>query len=241
MTTSEYKPNKKEQLFSKYYKELIWETIFARAHLKLSERLEKYKADYLKELNQAPHFFILTIRAHIDDALLTLSRILNVHKDSLNIWKFLNFVEQNREIFSEEVFSQRIKDNPYHGSLVKSHKSVTCKEIEEDRRKLENLEDTITKVKDLRDTVLAHHDRRSIVRGRITAETHDVQREKLYEVIDSLVMTLNRYSSAYNSSSFSEKFSGEDDIHGIMDSIRFHIQERKKQLDKLKKQARKKR
>ena len=62
MTTSEYKPNKKEQLFSKYYKELIWETIFARAHLKLSERLEKYKADYLKELNQAPHFFILITR-----------------------------------------------------------------------------------------------------------------------------------------------------------------------------------
>lgn len=240
MTTLEYKPNKKEQLFSKYYKGLIWETISARAHLKLNERLEEYKADYLKELNQAPHFFILTIRAHYDDALLTLSRILDRQKNSLSIWKFLNFVEQNREIFSEEVFSQRIKDNPYHESLIESHESITCEEIEEDRGKLGNLEDTITKVKDLRDTILAHNDRRFIIRGRISAKKHDVQREKLYRVIDTLFKILNRYSRAYNSSTFSENILGEDDIGGIMDSIRFHIQERKKQLEELKKQARNK-
>ncbi len=102
----------KEKLFQKYYDRLILETLHARAHLKLWERLEKYKAtSYIDELNQAPHFFTFTTKAHLDDILLTLSRILDKHEDSLSIWKFLNFAEQkqNLEIFSNEAFSQRMK------------------------------------------------------------------------------------------------------------------------------------
>ena len=93
-----------EEYFQKYYDKLIWETILARARLKLNERLDNYRSSYLKELNQAPHFFNLTMLAHYTDALLTLSRILDPDEDSLSVWKFLNFIEQNRRIFSNQAF-----------------------------------------------------------------------------------------------------------------------------------------
>ena len=135
----EYKPTRDEQLFKEYYDKLIWETMWARAHLKLWERLESYRTSYLKELNQAPHFFNLTMKAHRDDALLTLSRILDKSKgDPLTIWKFLNFIEQNKEIFSTQTFCQRMQDNPYYEDQVKSHVPITPKVIQEDRQKLEN-------------------------------------------------------------------------------------------------------
>ena len=227
-----------EEYFQKYYDKLIWETILARARLKLNEHLDNYRSSYLRELNQAPHFFKLTMLAHYDNALLTLSRILDRHEDSLSIWKFINFIEQNRRIFSNQAFRQRMKGNPNYESLIKSHTPITPKEVDEDKQKLGSLEDITNRIKDLRDKVLAHIDRKFLLTGKITTKKYTFQRKELYEVIDTLVQILNRYSHAYNSSMFLDKFLGEDDVQGVMDSIRFHIQERKKQLEVLRRQAR---
>ena len=227
-----------EEYFQKYYDKLIWETILARARLKLNEHLDNYRSSYLRELNQAPHFFKLTMVAHYDDALLTLSRILDRHEDSLSIWKFFNFVEQNRRIFSNQAFRQRMKENPNYASLIKSHTPITLKEVDEDRQKLGSLEDAISRIRELRDKVLAHTDRTFYLSGKITTKKYTFKRKKLYEVIATLIEILNRYSGAYNASSYSARFLGEDDVQYVMDFIRSHIQERKKQLEALKKQAR---
>jgi hypothetical protein len=230
-----------EEYFQKYYDKLIWETILARAHLKLNERLDNYRSSYLKELNQAPHFFKLTMLAHYNDALLTLSRILDQHEDSLSIWKFLNFVEQNCRIFSNQAFRQRMKGNPNYESLTKSHTPVTPKEVDEDRQKLGSLQDIISRLRELRDKVLAHTDRTFYLNSKITTKKYTFERKKLYEVTDTIAGILNRYSHAHNASTFVIKIPGEDDIEYVMNSIRFAIEERKKQLEALRRQARDKR
>jgi hypothetical protein len=227
-----------EEYFQKYYEKLIWETQNARAHLKLWERLERYKSSHLKELNQAPHFFTFAIKAHLDDALLTLSRILDRHEDSLSIWKFLDFAEQNCQIFSTEAFRQRMRQKPnYDKHWTKSHEPITIKEIKEDRQKLERLEQTVNNLTTWRHKVIAHIDRQFLLTGKIASKEYPLQRQQLQEVIDTLFKILNRYSRAYNSSTFLEKFVGEDDIQYVMDSIRFDIQEREKQLEALRKQT----
>ena len=223
-----------EKYFQKYYDKLIGQTINARAHLKIWECLENYKSSYLHELNQAPHFFTFTIRAHLDDALMTLSRILDRHADSLSIWKFLNYVERNRKIFSKDVFSQRMKGNTYYDSLMESHTPITRKEIEEDRQELGNLEHIIDNLNTWRDKVIAHTDRKFLLTGRIVYEEYPLQRQQLQEVIDTLLKIINRYSRAYNSSTYLERIPGEDDVKHIMNFIRSHIQERKKQFEAFK-------
>lgn len=243
MNAPEYKPTDKEEVFLKYYEKLIWETLYARAHLKLWERLENYKSDYLRELNQAPHFFTVTIKAHLDDALLTLSRILDRRRrrDPLSIWKFLNFVEQNREIFSTQAFTQRMRQKPdYDEYWVKSHTPITQKEIEEDRQRLENLGSTINNLITWRDKVIAHIDRRFYLKGKVISKKHPLKRQQLQDVIDALLKILNRYSASYKSSTFHHEFISEDDIQHVMDFIRFQIQERKKQLEALRRQTRSK-
>lgn len=235
MTTPEYKPTKIELKFKKYYDKLIWETINARAHLKLWERLEKYKSSHLHELNQAPHFFNFTIKAHLDDALLTLSRILDKHGKALSIWKLLNFAEQNIEIFSTEVFRQRMIQKPKF--WTESHRPTTLKEIEQHRQKLRSLESALGNLKEWRKKVLAHTDHEFLLKGKIISKEYPLQRQQLQEVIESLVEILNRCSLAYDSSTFLEKFIGEDDVQRVMDAIRSDIEDRKKQLAALRKQA----
>lgn len=230
-----------EEYFQKYYDRLIWETLHARAHLKLWERLEKFKAtDYLDELNQAPHFFTFTTKAHLDDALLTLARILDrrLRHDPLSIWKLLDFVEQNQEIFSTEAFRHRMIEKPnYDEYWTKSHKPITLKEIEEDRQKLASLEHVISNIEKWRDKVIAHIDRKVVTRNKIISEEYPLKLQQLEEVINTLFQILNRYSAAFKSSTFAEKFVGEDDVQNVMNFIRFDIQERKKQLEALKKEA----
>jgi len=231
-----------EEYFQKYYEKLIWETQNARAHLKLWERLERYKSSHLTELNQAPHFFTFAIKAHLDDALLTLSRILDRHKDSLSIWKFLNFARQNPEIFYTEVFRQRMKDSPYYESLIASHRPITPEEVNEDRQRLAKLEQTVKNLDKWRNKVIAHIDREFLLTGKIVSKEYPLQLQQLQEVVETLFQILNRYSGAYNSSSYAESYPGEDDVQFVMDCIRFYIEEHNRQieaeLEALKRQAR---
>ena len=227
------------QYFQKYYSELIRQIINARAHLKLWERLEKYKSSYLKELNQAPHFFTYTIRAHLDDALTTLSRIVRKQEQALTISKFLDFVESNSEIFSDEAFFKREREKPNHDEdWVKSHAPITQKEIEEDRKKLRSLEQTVNNLNTWRDKVIAHIDQQFLLTGKIISEEYPLRHQQLEEVIETIVDILNRYSHAYDSSTWLEKIPGEGDVQYVMDFIRFYIQEREKQIEELRSQAR---
>lgn len=231
--------SQREEYFRKYYDRLIVEALHARAHLNLWERLEKYKAtSYIDELNQARYFFTFTIKAHLDDVLLTLSRILDRHEDSLSIWKFLDFAQQNCQIFSTEAFRQRMMQEPnYDEFWVKSHTPITLQEIEEDKQKLEKLEQTVNNLTTWRNKVIAHIDRQFLLSGRIVSEEYPMQLQQLQEVVETLFQILNRYSGAYNSSSYARSYPGEDDVQFVMDCIRFYIQEWKKQLEALKKQA----
>jgi hypothetical protein len=236
--------SQKERLFQKYYDRLIVEALHAGAHLNLWERLEKYKAtSYIDELNQAPYFYTFTTKAHLENVLVTLSRILDRHEDSLSIWKFLDFAEQNRKIFSTGVFQQRMIQKPdYDEYWVKSHTPITLQEIEDDRERLAKLEQTVKNLDKWRNKVIAHTDRQFLLAGKIVSKEYPLQLQQLQEVIDTLFEILNRYSGAYDSSSYAEGYPGEDDIQFVMDCIRFYIQEQDRQieaeLEALKRQAR---
>ncbi len=239
MDASEYKPTDVEKRFLKYYEKLILETIQARAHLKLWERLEGYKSSYLDELNSAPHFFNFTMKAHLDDTLMTLSRILREQNKAFTISKFLDFVEREIKVFSSEAFCHRVKCNPsYDEYWIKSHSPITKEKIEEDRRKLGSLEETITNLITWRDKVLAHIDKGFLESDRKISQEYPLKRQELEKVIQALIDILDRYSGAYDLSSFAEEFPGEDNVQFVMDCIRYYIQEQNKQIETLLKQTR---
>ena len=229
-----------EDYFRRYYDRLIREVLNGRAHLKLWERLENYRAtDYLDELNQAPHFFHFTTKANLEDALLTLSRILDRHEDSLSIWKFLNFAEQNREIFSTQAFHRRMQQKPnYDEYWAESHKPITNNEINEDRQKLAKLEHVISNIKKWRDKVIDHMDRDVITKNKVISKEYPLKLKQLQEVIDTLFQILNRYSAAFESSTFAERFISEDDVQFVIDCIRFYTEEHRRQIETLIKQTR---
>jgi len=234
MTASDRKPDCKEKQFLKYYERLMSEILQADAHFKLWKRLQNYRTDYLKELNQAPFFFNFTTRAHLDAALIHIFKFFDKRKDSLSIWRFLDFIEKNLEIFSTESFSQRIDiDNEWYETQVNSHIPITFKTAQEDRAKLIELEciKCITRsLKTWRDKAIVHINKQFVLDGIDVAKQYPVKVEEFEKTITALFEILNRYSRAYNSSTYARNWPGEDDTQAVMDSIRFRIQQRKKAM-----------
>jgi hypothetical protein len=229
MTNSEYQPTQIEQLFLKYYDGLIKEITYARAHFKLWERLEESVVEYQHELNEAPHFFNLTIKSHLDDAILTISRIVDTNEESMSIWKFLCFVEQNINIFSTQSFQKHTMNSEFHEGLVNNHLPITLDDIQKHRKDLDNLKQVMDAIKKWRDKRLAHLDRAFLLKGINIS----IQRQQFNLIIDTIAHILNKYSSAYNASSWSIQFVGEDDVQGILNAVRFRKNERKKQIEAL--------
>jgi valyl-tRNA synthetase len=164
--------------------------------------------------------------------LLTLSRILDRHEDSLSIWKFLDFAEQNQKIFSTEAFHQRMVQEPnYDEYWTKSHKPITPKEIEEDRQRLASLEQVISNIKKWRDKLIAHTDRDVITKSKVISKEYPLKLQQLQEVVEALFQIQNRYSAAFKSSTFAEVFPMEDDVQFVMDCIRFYTEEQRKQTE----------
>jgi len=224
MTTSNHKPDGEEKQFLEYHRRLIDEIHQADAHFKLWKRLQDYRADYPKELNQAAFFFIFTTRAHLDATLMHIFKVIDKTKGSLNIWKLLDVVEENLNIFSTEAFSQRMVDNEWYETQVNSHIPITSKIVQGDREKLKKLERITSSLKTWRNKAIAHIDRQFLLDGVDVAKQYPVKIGELEETITVLFEILNRYSYAYNSSTWMRGWPGEDDIQTVVDSIRFRIQ-----------------
>lgn len=221
-----------EEKFLKYQEKLVREILHANAHLKLWERLQSYRASHLEELNQAPYFFNFTMQAHLDDALLTLSRILDKSNESLSIEKLINFIEQNIQIFSTEVFNKRMMQKPdYDEKWTVSHTPITTLEIYEDRRRLKDLEKPVENLRSWRDKVIAHTDLKFFRKDKIVSKKYPLEVQQLHEAIDTILKILNRYSRAYNSSTHLKDYVGEDDVRIIMDCIRFYIEEHRRKFE----------
>jgi len=230
MVVSEYQPTAEENLFLSYYDALIRETIYARSHFKIWELMIDSIKEYSHEFNNAPHFFRFTIKSHLDDVILTLSRILDENEKSLSIWKFLCYVEQNRSMFSTQAFQKRIKNSEDREYSLRTHIPIRFHDILEHRNILYGLQKEIETIKKWRDKKLAHID----IKSHIKNEKITLKRDQIENIIDTLGSILNKYSIAYNQTGWLIKFVGENDFESVLDAIRFRIVENKKLLEAMK-------
>ncbi len=214
MTTSNYEPTLQEKRFLKYHERLVKELQHANLHFSLWKRLENYRADYLKELNQAHVFFRSTIEAHLEAALLHIFRVIDTHKDSVNIWTFLRFCDENQEIFSVEALSQHRTD------------------IDEDKKKLETLRPITKNLKLWRNKAFAHIDEKFVQDEVDVVKQHPIEIGQVEETITTLFRILNRYLLAYGHPTWLIALPGEDDIQTVMDAIRLMIQEEENRIKK---------
>jgi len=190
-----------DRYFREYGIRLVKETVHAQVYLNCWECLDEYLSSYNDVLKRAPLFFTFTERAYRDQAILSLAKILDEDKrgESLNIWKFLNFVEQNTERFP--------RDN-----------------IKEDRQKLAELQKTINNITERRNKEIGHIDRTFLLSGNNIAREFPLKPQELREVIETIFQVLRRYMPTLNPSVYTADYKYDEDLRRVLDSIRLCIE-----------------
>lgn len=228
---------RRDNMYKKYYEKIINELINARMHFRLYKRLQEARNEYLDELNQAPGFFSFTIRAHGDAGLMSVARVLKKQRESITIWKFLDFVESNLELFSAESFTHRMNKDERYEDRVRWHRPVTLNDIETDKNKLDEFKQVIDNIITWRDKRGAHIDEKLALEQADNLKEFSIKLKELEDITEAIANILNRYSVAYDSSTYVVDMLGDYGVEVVLDAVRLDLKERRKRIEELRKQT----
>ncbi len=213
-----------EEEFSRYHEKLRSELNIVNWHFNILKYIKEIQNDYLKELNQAPAFWGLTINAHLFSALTRLNRFFDKKEKvkHLHMNGFLDFIRDNLQIFSKQAFERRLREQGRYDNLAeKFNGRIIDEKVEQDRQKIRNL--PISNLKRWRNTVPAHIDRDYVIQKVDVAKKHPVKIKHVDQIINTLHEMLNEYCLAYDFSTHAKDLSIEHGIKYILDAVKFKL------------------
>ena len=217
---------KAEEEFSRYHEKLRSELNIVNWHFMILKYIKEIQNDYLKELNQAPDFWGLTINAHVFSVLTHLNIFFGRKEkvSHLHMRSFLDFVKENPGIFSRAAFERRLRAVNKYDESAKDYNSeikITTEKVDDDIRKLSNL--PISSLKTWRNSILSHIDKDSVARNIDIAKRNPIRMKHIEEIIETLDNMLNEYLLAYNFSTYEKDLPIVHELQYVLDAIRFKL------------------
>jgi len=226
MLAAQYQPSNREKAFLQYHTTLRNELNNANWHFVVWKYLHELGKDYSRELDTAPAFFALTMRAHLVETTMRLCRCLDKGHDTVNIHGFLDYAEAHREMFHKRALKRRI-EGKYDEEMVKrilqKHTSMTPTRISKLRERIAKL--PIENLRRQRNKAFAHIDMEATLEGIDVFKKYPVKVGEIEIIISTLDEVLNELSNAYNRTVYAKELALEHSIKEIVDSIRFKRQE----------------
>lgn len=221
-----------EEKYEDYFYALRNEMQDALVHLKFYDLMQELSNDYQVELHKVWNFWEYTIDAHRDAAILYLSKMVEERKNqrnSITMWKFLDFIENNLGLFDREICLKRCRSKYGYDDIArKNHKKLTPADVNSDRKSLEEYRKVIDNVIGWRDKKVAHNDRRFSFSNRRVSKEYPISSKQLTEIMGQLKKIFNKYSLAYDSVEYSFNVPGDDGVKLVLDAIRFQCGERER-------------
>ena len=228
MPAAQYQPSNKEKDFLQYHTTLRNELNNANWHFAVWKCLHKLDKDYSREMDIAPAFFALTMRAHLVETTMRLCRCLDRRNDTVDIYSFLDYAEAHREMFYKRALRRRI-EGEYAERMVERtlqrHTSMTPTRISKLKERIAKL--PIENLRRQRNKAFAHIAREVTLEGIDVFEKYPVKVGEIETIISTLDEVLNELSNAYNTCTCAKELYGsslEHSIQEILDSIRFKRQ-----------------
>ncbi|MBI4267855.1 MAG: hypothetical protein HY662_03615 [Chloroflexi bacterium] len=217
-----------EEEFKKYHNRLRQELDEADWNFQIAKYISDMTNEYRRELNQAPAFWNLTIKAHLFTSLIHLNNLFGKKEKEkfLHMDNFLDFVRNNLSIFEHKHFKRRLKVAGRYNELAAGFISiVNAEKVKQDTEKLGKL--PISSLKAWRNKVLSHIDRDFVKAGTNIPAKHPIKTKHVQEIIDALDKMLNEYELAFDFSTWSRRLPIGDDIKNILDAIKYKLEANK--------------
>ncbi len=216
-----------------YHNKLIGLLINTKWHFIIWKHLTDSKKGYLEEMNAAPSFFNLTLNSHLLTTLISLNIFFDKAEGKLSMYKFLDFLLENIDIFSNKAYKNRlIEKGIYSNQAMQDRRIVTLEIVEQDTNLIRDL--PVSNIKKWRNEALAHIGETYILRNIDLSKNYPIKRRHIETITSTLAIILNRYSLAYNTRKF-EIDIPEIERHAqyILDAIRIEVKNRRQNLKEL--------
>lgn len=173
--------------FISYRQKLVEELQRAKAHLQIWKQLAEATSKFPDEMKDTWAFWYFTKDAHREACLFRLMRLADKHRDALSMVKFLNWVEQNYDVFE---------------------KPVSTAEIQQDREDLKSLQSLFRGLTYWRDKHYAHTDVSEIQVEEKRGQVPPLPLRDIEALIQKYAEIINHYSVAFDDNYFGLDYPG---------------------------------
>ncbi len=187
--------NREQQKFKQWLDQIIEELVWATCYFKVWEQLWPSTEEIANVENFYLNFFQLTRKAHNDQFLLQLSKILDRHKDSINIFRLIKMMEKQPGLITD--------------------KSL---DIDALRTKLSKKEEVLKRLRTLRDKKLAHIDEQFHINANLRKSIH-VYVGEARALLNDLAEILTEISVAHNGAVPAFETIGIDDTSELLKTL----------------------
>jgi hypothetical protein len=197
--------------------EIVDGNIFFRLHMDL---IAAYEADR-PTMREAWTFWSLTMQAHLDAAILRLTKIYDQDDTHLGLLGFLDTVKSNFHLFSLDRFAERIREQNRPDSLVSGFESLDLRQVDADMEYARRASNAIVnRFIDLRHNFYVHRNARDVVEDINVGETRPLLRDEVGVLLTNALQIMNRYSQLYDMNLWSPQMLGRDDFNYVLRASR---------------------
>lgn len=221
-----------EDEFKRLFEGLSTDILDAHMHYKLYKNLLSAVEKFPLVIAQSNTFWSLTLKSHLTTSLYMLSKAYDQHTNALHLFSFLQTVKARTDLFSEDNFRERKKDNPYVDSLASESRVPDLASLDEDIALCSKDNPLVNTLIVHRGNALAHRNARNTAIGISINDSHPLSWEGFEILLNRAVEILNKYSSLFEASTYSTRPIGAEDYHYIFKCVNSAVEESRLRADR---------
>ena len=171
--------------------------------------------------NEAPGFFQLTLRAHMNEAFMHLSKLFDKSSDVVKLSDLLECAEQNAGKFTG-ISSEKVRNEL----------------LPKWRKKIDKMQKDVEPVKVRRNKLLAHLDPKAISDFPAVAEESKITVDELEKLYDGVCEVVDNVSRTYRNLIPAMEFVGWADFKNVLELMKLGKSARQEEFDRLVKNPR---
>lgn len=152
-----------------------------------------------------------------------LCKTYDQHTKTLNLRNLLDTIKANISVFDTKDFRERFKDNSFVESLSAESRKPDEKQLETDLVYVSEENPLVKNLIVWRNNFFSHRSAKNAITKRNLAEDYPLTIKNVEELLVEGMRLINRYSSLFRVSTYSNNMVGRDDFQFVLKSIREHL------------------
>lgn len=216
--------------FNNLLNALAWDITRAAIHWKLySDIIDALSNDAIV-FAQSQTFWQLTMEAHSHMAAHCLARVYDTHPAALHLSGWLETIQSNLHLFSEENFRERLASNPFVDGLAKSPRKPDADQLKADIAICSEQDAEVKLLANYRNFRDAHRNAGISKAGTGALNKHVLTDDVIETLVNRAKTILNRYSDLFMATTHSGTMVGHDDYRSIFQYVNEALDRREQEI-----------